>query len=170
MLSSFAIYEDGKENVVFTNRLSAEDLEHLDGLRYSPMVFQEMIPKALELRITVVGEKVFASAIDSQASARAQHDWRRDGLRMIDAWQFHDLPEDVTRKLLKMMDAFGLNYGAIDLILTPDGQYVFLEINPGGEYFWLEEHPGHLISAAIADVLLGLAPRRSSNPHPTRAS
>ena len=53
------------------------------------------------------------------------------------------------------MDYFCLNYGAIDIILTPDGQHVFLELNPCGEFFWLEVAPGLPISEAIADVLAG---------------
>jgi D-alanine-D-alanine ligase-like ATP-grasp enzyme len=46
-----------------------------------------------------------------------------------------------------------LNYGALDLILTPAGRHVFLEVNPVGEFFWLERCPGLPISAAIADLL-----------------
>jgi len=47
-----------------------------------------------------------------------------------------------------------LNYGAIDIILTPEGKHVFLELNPAGEFFWLERAPGLPISDAIADLLL----------------
>ena len=47
------------------------------------------------------------------------------------------------------MDYFVLNYGAIDIIVTPDGRPVFLEINP--------------IAEAIADVLLGRSPRRQAD-------
>jgi len=54
-----------------------------------------------------------------------------------------------------------LNYGAIDIILTPDGKHVFLELNPCGEFFWLERSPGLPISDAIADVLLDHSPRRA---------
>ncbi|HEV7842996.1 MAG TPA: hypothetical protein VGO69_04825, partial [Pyrinomonadaceae bacterium] len=52
MLSSFAVYEDGLELVVFTNPVKPEDLADLSGLSLCPMTFQEMIPKALELRTT----------------------------------------------------------------------------------------------------------------------
>jgi glutathione synthase/RimK-type ligase-like ATP-grasp enzyme len=62
------------------------------------------------------------------------------------------------------MDYFVLNYGAIDIIVTPDGRHVFLEINPVGEFFWLERRPGLPVSDAIADVLLGLARRRLFAP------
>lgn len=155
MLSSFAIYDQqGREKVVFTNPVKAEDLEHLAGLRFCPMTFQEKIPKALELRTTIVGKQVFTAAVDSQALETAKYDWRREGLAFLEAWQPHQLPQDVEFKLLQLMAKFGLNYGAIDILLTPDGRYVFLEVNPVGEFFWLERCPGLPISQAIAKILL----------------
>ncbi len=160
MLSSFAVYEEGRELVVFTNPVKPEDLTDLSGLSLCPMTFQEMIPKALELRTTVVGNRVMTASIDSQASARSAHDWRRDGRRLIEDWQPYDLPREIEEKILSLMDHFGLNYGAIDIIVTPDGRHIFLEINPVGEFFWLERCPGLPIADAIADVLLGRAPRR----------
>lgn len=155
MLSSFAIYdEQGQEKVVFTNPVTAEDLQHLDGLRFCPMTFQEKIPKALELRTTIVGKQIFTAAVDSQALKTAQYDWRKEGIALLDAWQAYQLPEDVESKLLKLMAELGLHYGAIDILLTPDNRHVFLEVNPVGEFFWLERCPGLPISQAIADVLL----------------
>ena len=160
MLSSFAIYEEGKELVVFTNPVKPEDLADLSGLNLCPATFQELLPKALEIRVTVVGRRVMSAAVDSQVSARAAHDWRRDGVRMIQDWQPYQLPSEVEEKILRLMDYFSLNYGAIDVILTPDGRHVFIELNPCGEFFWLERAPGLPISEAIADVLLGHSPRR----------
>lgn len=162
MLSSFAIYEEGQELVVFTNPVKPEDLADLSGLSLCPATFQELLPKALEIRATVVGRRVMSAAVDSQISARAEHDWRRDGVRMIQDWRPYQLPLEVEEKILRLMDHFSLNYGAIDIILTPDGRHVFLELNPCGEFFWLERTPGLPISDAIADVLLGHAPRRQS--------
>ncbi|HEX8500728.1 MAG TPA: hypothetical protein VF659_09065 [Pyrinomonadaceae bacterium] len=162
MLSSFAVYDaEGREHVVFTNPVGPEDLEDLTGLSLCPMTFQERVEKALELRATVVGKSVFTAAIDSRASARAAHDWRRDGAGLAGGWQPYELPRAEREGLLRLMDYFGLNYGAADFILTPDGRHVFLELNPAGEFFWLEQTPGLPISGALADVLLGLAPRRS---------
>jgi MvdD family ATP-grasp ribosomal peptide maturase len=159
MLSSFAIYEDGKELVVFTNPVRPEDLDDLSGLKLCPATFQELLPKSLEIRATVVGQRVMSAAVDSQVSARATHDWRRDGVRMLQDWRPYQLPVEVEEKILSLMDYFSLNYGAIDIILTPDGKHVFLELNPCGEFFWLERSPGLPISDAIADVLLGNSPR-----------
>ena len=52
------------------------------------------------------------------------------------------------------MAHFGLDYGAADLIVTPDGRYVFLEVNPNGQYGWVENMTGMPIGSAIADQLM----------------
>jgi len=156
MLSSFAIYgESGEEHVVFTNPVTDEDLEHIDGLRFCPMTFQEKVPKALELRTTIVGDRVFTAAVDSQSLEGSTYDWRKEGRALVESWKPYDLPPEVEKKLLKLMADLGLNYGAIDIIVTPDGRHVFLEINPVGEFFWMETFSPHFpISQAIAEILL----------------
>ena len=108
MLSSFAIYEEGKELVVFTNPVKPEDLDDLSGLKLCPATFQELLPKSLEIRATVVGERVMSAAVDSQVSARATHDWRRDGVRMLQDWRPYQLPVEVEEKLLRLLDYFSL--------------------------------------------------------------
>jgi MvdD family ATP-grasp ribosomal peptide maturase len=161
MMASFAVYEDGREKVVFTNPVAAADLDALEGLRLCPMTFQEQVEKARELRVTVAGSRVFTAAVDSAALERSKSDWRREGLALIDRWETAELPADVEQKLLALMDVLGLNYGAADFIVTPEGRHVFLEVNPAGEFFWLERENGFPISEALADVLVGRVPRRA---------
>lgn len=48
----------------------------------------------------------------------------------------------------------GLCYGAIDMVVTPDERYVFIEINPNGQYLWVEQATGLPISDAICDLLI----------------
>lgn len=160
MQASFAIYENGVENVVFTNPITADDLSDLEGLQYCPMTFQRNIAKKLELRITIVGDRVFAASINSADHDRAKNDWRKMGHTLIRDWKVFTLPADIEHKLLKLMDYFNLNYGAIDMIVTDDDRYIFLEVNPSGEFFWLEENPGLPISEAIADSLLNSGIKR----------
>lgn len=167
MMTSFAVYDDqGNDHVVFTNALSDDDLASLEGLDLCPMTFQEKLPKALELRVTVVGKRVFAAAIDSQTSDRATHDWRRDGEGLLDEWRPDTLPREVEAASLELCTRLRLNYGAIDFILTPDGRYVFLEINPVGEFFWLENLPGFALGEALAEVLTDPAARRVEGRNP----
>lgn len=166
MQSSFAIHRDGTENVVFTNIVKREHLDDLDGLRFCPMTFQEHLAKRLELRATVVGRRVMTAAIDSQQSEQTKTDWRKDGMGLLRKWIPYTLPRDVEKALLALLDEIGLNYGAADFVVTPDGRHVFLEVNAGGEWFWLDEPksvggPGLKIAEAFAEVLSDSKARRN---------
>ncbi|MRG43603.1 MvdD family ATP-grasp ribosomal peptide maturase [Chitinophaga sp. SYP-B3965] len=156
MQSAFAIYRDGQEHVVFTNEVTTAHLDQLNELRYCPMVFQEKLEKALELRVTIVGREIFCFSIDSKQLV----DWRKEGAALADAWQAYTLPSNISLALLTFMDTYGLNYGAIDLILTPEGKCYFLEVNAAGEYFWLDKQCNNAISRHLAAVLLNQAERR----------
>lgn len=154
-LTSFAVNDEGREMVMYTNPVSAADLEHLENLRYGPCTFQENLPKSFELRVIVIGDKVFAASIDSQKSPTSATDWRKDGLGLIEDWQHYELPDDIEQKLLRLMQQLQLCYGAADFVVTPDGRHVFLEVNPAGEYFWLEKFsPYFPIADSIADCLI----------------
>lgn len=157
MLSAFPVFdESGEEQVVFTTALTDRHIADLDGLRYSPMVFQEQLQKQLELRVTVVGSRMFAAAVDSQRTAGAEVDWRERGVTLLRSWMPYTLPTEVERSLHRYMDQIGMQYSAIDIIVEPDGRHVFLEANPAGECFWLEYNsPNFPLSDALADVLLG---------------
>jgi len=138
-LSSFVVTTcDGDELAVYTRLVRDDDLHDMAGLRLSPMQFQECVPKAFDLRCTVVGTAVFTAALDAPLLEGGCVDWRIEGRALAHAWQPHVLPPDVERALLALLDRFGLNYGAVDMILTPDGEYVFLEVNPAGEFLWLD--------------------------------
>jgi hypothetical protein len=156
MLSAFPVYDEhGEEQVVFTTSLTNEHLDKLDGLRFSPMVFQEKLQKRLELRITAIGSRLFTAAVDSQSVAGAEVDWRERGVTLLRAWKSYTLPTEVERALHRYMERIGMQYSAIDIIVEPDGRHVFLEANPAGECFWLEYNaPNFPLAAAMADVML----------------
>jgi hypothetical protein len=160
MQSSFAIYRQKEEHVVFTSEIKDDHLHDIDGLQYCPMTFQQKLAKKLELRVTIVGREIFAFSIDSQLNEKARIDWRKEGRTLMGDWKPYELPPMIQSKLLAFMDDYRLNYGAIDMVLTPDDEYFFLEINAAGEYFWLDRLCNNAISQQIAAMLLGLAPRR----------
>ncbi|MCS3532734.1 MvdD family ATP-grasp ribosomal peptide maturase [Chryseobacterium sp. JUb7] len=163
MQTGFAIYEDGIESVVFTNVVKEDRLEEIDSLLYCPMQFQKMIQKKKELRVTVVGRDVYAFEIDSQQFEDAKVDWRKDGVNLIDKWQPTELPKDIEEKVLELLDVYNVDYGALDIIVSPEDEYFFIEINAAGEFFWLDNlTEGNLISKSIADVLCDKAPRRNN--------
>lgn len=140
-----------------TRLVGPADLDALDGLRHCPMIFQRYVQKALELRIAWVDGDAFVGALDGAACGV---DWRYHATTA--EWRPHTLPEPVRQRLARLMAALGLRQGAIDMIVTPDGEYVFLEVNPHGEWGMLERDLGLPIGAALADALL----RASAPAHP----
>jgi MvdC family ATP-grasp ribosomal peptide maturase len=138
---------------VYTSRVREEDLAGAEALRHSPMVFQELIPKACELRVAWVAGEAFAGALDASGTSRGETDWRRAAPGEC-GWQSAELPAETSSGLRAVMSELGLAYGAVDLIRTPEGEHVFLEVNPGGEWGMLERDLGLPISEAIAEELL----------------
>ena len=153
LLRPVAVSMDAAEAFVYTNRVREEDLDGAEALRHSPMVFQELIPKAYELRVAFVAGEVFAGAIDASGTSRGEVDWRRVAPEEC-RWRQGQLPVEVADGLRVLMSELGLVFGAVDLICTPAGEHVFLEVNPGGEWGMLERDLGLPISEAIADALL----------------
>lgn len=154
-LSSYFIdYEEMPKATLFSAIYTAEDLGDLDGLEYSPMIFQEPIEKKLELRVPVVGDKVWAFSIDSQSNDDAKEDWRKEGKNMLEEWKAYDLPKEIEKMVLNYTKALGCIYGSLDIILSPEGEYVFLEINSDGEFFWLDKASNYEIADAFAEELL----------------
>lgn len=138
---------------LYTSRVTPEHLEQADLLSYCPCVFQEEIPKSVELRITVIGSRVFSAALRSQEVPAGAVDWRRATAEIPhERWS---LDMDVEKKVLALVRAFGLQYGALDLIITPAGEHVFLELNPNGQFGWIEERTGLKLYRAMAELLTG---------------
>jgi MvdC family ATP-grasp ribosomal peptide maturase len=138
---------------LYTSSVKEEDLQDAESLRYCPMVFQEQISKQQELRVVYVNGNVFVGALNADAYAAAKADWRKPGVE-VGAWQHHELPNEIVRRLQTFMGKFGLTFGSLDFILTPSGEYVFLENNPVGEWGMLEKDLDLPIANAIADALI----------------
>ena len=133
-----------------TTRLSAKDMQRLDELAYCPMIFQEYIPKAYELRIVYVDGDFFTGKIPHEQDTT---DWRALKGGNIE-WQPYQLPEDVEENITRMMHNLGLTFGAIDMIRQPDGEYIFLEVNPQGEWGMLQKYLSYPIGETIAQKLI----------------
>lgn len=146
-----------------TTELSADDLEHLDSLRYAPMIFQERIPKDHELRVMVVDGELFTGAIEVGDTGAQAADWRLASPVEV-GWQRGTLPQPTAERLRRLMTSLGLVAGAADFIVPPTGEPVFLEINPLGEWGMLERDLDLPISHALATALLRRAGLLSPNP------
>ncbi|MBU6389581.1 hypothetical protein KGQ71_03625, partial [Patescibacteria group bacterium] len=143
---------NGVSFMTYTTKLSAGFLQHLDDIRLSPCLFQEYVKKRLEIRVTVVEDQAFSCAIHSQEMPEAKIDWRKGepDIMLHTAWH---LSPEVETKCVELVRLLGLRFGAIDLILTPEGEYVFLEVNPNGQWVWIEQLTGLPISDRLIQAL-----------------
>jgi glutathione synthase/RimK-type ligase-like ATP-grasp enzyme len=127
------------------------EMQLLDAVRVAPVIFQEYIEAEADLRVTVVGDRIFPAAIDARATDYPV-DFRMSlGQASTEAT---DLPADVVTRLRALMDRLGLVYGAIDLRRTPAGEHVFLEVNTAGEFLFIEQRTGQPITQALVDWLV----------------
>jgi hypothetical protein len=138
----------------FTVSVRRRDAANHQAVRHGPVIFQEKVPKKVELRVTVVGTRVFAAEIRSQESYRQHTDWRHTPeFAQARYYAVHTLPAEVEQRCVQVVKALNLTFGALDLILTPDDRYVFLEVNINGQWAYLEDMLGFPISHAIAELL-----------------
>lgn len=143
---------DARE-VVFATALGKDDFARLDAVAQVATFFQQRIPKVCDIRVTVVGDQVFAAEIHAPANS-TDVDWRREPLARLRHAR-HALPDSLSERVLALVRGFGLQFGALDFVLTPDGRYVFLELNPNGQWAWLELVLGLPIADTLVDLLSG---------------
>ncbi len=150
------VSESGDVVSIYTSRVTLDDLlNESQHVRHTACLFQELVPKKLELRITVIGNHVFPAEIYFQHAEQAAVDWRAayQDLR----YEIHQLPEDIHKKCLTLVQKLGLSFAAIDMIVTPDGRYVFLELNSNGQWGWIQNATGLPICETLVDMLVGNA-------------
>jgi glutathione synthase/RimK-type ligase-like ATP-grasp enzyme len=133
-----------------TRRLKPGDKALAEAISVTPVIFQRHVPATADIRVTVVGDRLFAAAADLSETEYPQDVRMNPRLRYV----AHELPSDIAARLRELMNELGLVYGAIDLRLTPEGRYVFLEINPAGQFLYIEQVTAQPIAAALAQVLL----------------
>ena len=148
-LSQGRITEKNKITNIFTNIMSKEVISNIDKYDLTPAIIQPYIEKEYEIRTTIVNGKIFSVKIESQINEMTKIDWRKEKIKTIP----YDLPKDINKKLIHLLKRLGLNFGAIDIIKTPSGEYYFLEINPNGQWAWIEFDTGFPIADEIINFL-----------------
>jgi hypothetical protein len=138
---------------LFTKPVGLDDLPDDDLLQFSTGIFQRKINKKHELRVTAVGEHLFAAKLHSQENELARDDWRAafNTLRL----EATELPAEVSARCIALMRKLGIVFGCFDFIVTPDDEYVFLEVNPMGQFLLVEDSdPSILLTEAFCDLLI----------------
>lgn len=136
--------------MVPTHPLDPADID--DSLSLTAHYIQEAIPKAYEVRLTVVDGEPFACTI-STTTTKARTDWRTDPDGLTTGTT--RTPDAVLSAVRRYLDSYRLTFGAFDFAVTPAGEWVFFECNPSGTWAWVESETGLPIAAAHAAYLQG---------------
>jgi glutathione synthase/RimK-type ligase-like ATP-grasp enzyme len=149
-IKSGLIEDDTESKVVFTNILKSIP-ENKEKISSSTNYLQSHILKKGDIRVIVVGNKIFATLIHSQENSKTKTDWRKGEMNL--KHEKINLPEEINIKCIALLQALKLRYGAIDFILDDSGNYIFLEINPNGQWAWIEKQTGYNITQEIVNLL-----------------
>jgi glutathione synthase/RimK-type ligase-like ATP-grasp enzyme len=123
--------------ILYTSRVDHVELPRDEILRLGPAIFQAYVAKAFEVRVTCMGAELFAARLDSQRTRLGGTDWRLADEGELEIEPI-DLPVEIAQKCHALVRRLGLVFGCFDFIVTPAGDYVFLEINQMGQFLWIE--------------------------------
>ena len=132
------------------SRLTSRDMTRLDRVTWCPTQFQQYIP-GLDYRVHVVGDKVFACEIVSDAD-----DYRYAGqqTRAVEL-RAYEVPAEIADRCRALVASLGLQVAGVDLRCRPDGRWFCFEVNPSPAFYFYQAATGQPISEAIARLLAG---------------
>lgn len=154
--SMFKIETSNYFRTIGTQLVTDKMIDSLDNI-FFPTLLQKKISKIFELRIFYLKGKFYPMAIFSQNDEQTQLDYRNYNRVKPNRNIPFILPKDIETKLQKLMDKLDLDTGSIDIMVTPEGEYVFLEVNPTGQFGWVSENCNYYLEEKIARCLEGEA-------------
>jgi hypothetical protein len=153
-LMGFPSYEieNGAVASTFTSIVCGKMLNEFQRIKGTLHLFQEYQQKICDIRVIILGEKLFAVEIHP-LSDETRIDFRRDYSAL--RYAVHQLPEKIEHALFALIHHYRLVYAAIDLLYTQEEEYLFLEINAVGQLGWLEQPTGIPLFRTLALLLAG---------------
>ncbi len=142
-------YDHEQEMFTYSSMLCGEELMNAE-LSSAPVMIQECIQNKLDIRVTVIGESLFAVSITREGNL-IDGDWRRTEKDHL-LYKPIDLPKPISDSIMMLMKSLNLSFGGVDLTFS-NGEYRFIEVNPTGEWGWLVSMARLPIDIAITEEL-----------------
>jgi len=146
-----------------TAMVERADLAHRAEIAAAPGIYQQVIDKSHELRVTAMGHSFLAARLHSQDHDHTRLDWR-SGSEDITIEPF-TLPPGIEALCRRYMELAGLRFGCFDFIVTPEDECVFVEVNQMGQFLWVEDRcPEIPLLQTFCDFLLAADPEFRAGP------
>lgn len=128
--------EQSGVSVTETYELTPDLLPEDEVLTYAPGIYQQMIVKQFDVRMVLMGRRVYSFALHNPRKAL---DWRQDaGLGNVQVESI-TTPPGVEKRILEFAQKAGICFGSVDFAVDNHGQWWFLEINEQGQFLWLDQ-------------------------------
>lgn len=142
-----------KNYILYTLEVPREVREYVNNSIF-PTLVQEALEKKYELRIFYLRGACYAMAIFSQNDAETATDMRQYNYSKPNRMVPFSLPDAVAQKIDALMRALRLQSGSVDVIITRDNRYVFLEVNPVGQFGMVSYPCNYNLEKKIAEYLV----------------
>jgi hypothetical protein len=128
--------EESGVSVTETFELTPEQLPSDEVLTYAPGIYQERVAKEYDVRMVIMGHRVYSFAL---RNAKKALDWRQDaGLGNIQV-EITPTPPEIEKSILAFAGKAGICFGSVDFAVDKSGAWWFLEINEQGQFLWLDQ-------------------------------
>jgi glutathione synthase/RimK-type ligase-like ATP-grasp enzyme len=123
-------------SVTETFCLDREELPADDEVfTYAPAIYQQMVKKQFDVRMVLMGERVYSFALRTPANSL---DWRHDAALRNVIVERIDTPPAMESGVLRFAATAGVCTGSLDLAVDRNGEWWFLEINEQGQFLWID--------------------------------
>jgi ATP-GRASP peptide maturase of grasp-with-spasm system len=133
-----------------TQLIDDTNLENLPD-DFGASFVQEYIEKLFELRIFFMDGEFYSAAIFSQEDEKTKIDFRNYNYDKPNRLVPYNLPSIIEEKIICFMNALKMNTGSIDIIVSKNMEYLFLEVNPVGQFGWISDKCNYKIEKNIAE-------------------
>ncbi len=149
------VFIQAKKNQLISKGVNAISKTQLNVLakNFAPIFAQEYISKIYEIRVFSFQDKLFAMAIFSQNDEKTKIDYRNYNRLKPNRCVPFKLPTEIQKNIIEFLDFINLTTGSIDLIVTPEGKFYFLEVNTMGQFHWLSENCNYYLEKEIFESL-----------------
>ena len=145
---NFSVYK-----ATLTTLITEKEIKFIDSIKSCPCQFQRLIHKKYDVRIVIIGKKIFGVRILSQEYKETKIDWRDYTVDL--KYLPLDIPIHVKEKCFDFIKLYNLNFSTLDFIVDEDDNYYFLENNPNGQFLFIEENcPEIHLADAMCDLLI----------------
>lgn len=145
-------------NPVYTKEVKTNLIDKLPA-RFTLSFFQQKIAKLMEYRIFYFYENIYPTAILSQENRLTEVDSRVNNEHIESRLVSVKLSLYMRKKIIKLMKTLNLTIGSIDMILSTNNKFFFLEVNPVGQIGGYSERCGYNIEQDVVKQLIKIDER-----------